>query len=49
MAKATAPTGITFLRTLGYATHLESFDDDVYLASGYFGLDHLSLLDPPNL
>jgi hypothetical protein len=44
-----APTGVTFLRTLGYATHLESFGDDVYLASGYFGIDHLSLLDPPNL
>lgn len=45
----TAPIGVSFLRTLGYATHLESFGNDVYVASGYFGIDHLSLLDPPNL
>jgi hypothetical protein len=45
----TAPIGVTFLRTLGYATHLESFGDDVYVASGFFGIDHLSLLDPPNI
>ena len=44
-----APIGVSFLRTLGYATHLESFGNDVYVASGYFGLDHLSLQDPPNL
>ena len=49
ISRPTAPTGITFLRTLGYATHLESFGDDIYVASGYFGLDHLSLLDPPNI
>jgi hypothetical protein len=48
-AKPTAPIGVRFLRTLGYATHLESFGDDVYVASGFFGVDHLSLLDPPNL
>jgi hypothetical protein len=44
-----APIGVSFLRTLGYATHLESFGNDVYVASGYFGLDHLNLQDPPNL
>jgi hypothetical protein len=49
VSKPTAPIGVRFLRTLGYATHLESFGDDVYVASGYFGLAHLSLLDPPNL
>jgi hypothetical protein len=48
-SKPSAPVGVTFLRTLGYATHLESFGDDVYVASGYFGINHLSLLDPPNL
>jgi hypothetical protein len=48
-SKPTAPVGVTFLRTLGYATHLESFGDDVYVASGYFGINHLSLLDKPNL
>jgi hypothetical protein len=49
VSKPAAPIGVTFLRTLGYATHLESFGDDVYVASGYFGVDHLSLRDPPNL
>ena len=32
---------------VGYATHLESFGDDVYVASGYFGTEHMSLNDPP--
>jgi hypothetical protein len=40
---ASAPKGIKFLRTLGYATHLEFFGDDVYVASGFFGLTHMSL------
>ena len=48
-SKPAAPTGVSFLRTLGYATHLESFGDDVYVASGYFGINHLNLLDPPNI
>jgi hypothetical protein len=43
----TAPKPVSFLRTLGYATHLESFGDDVYVASGYFGTAHMSLLEPP--
>ncbi|HEX7509448.1 MAG TPA: beta-propeller domain-containing protein [Polyangia bacterium] len=47
IAKPTAPKPIRFLRTLGYATHLESFGDDVYVASGYFGTEHMSLKDPP--
>jgi len=42
-----APRGVTFLRTLGFATHIEFFGDDVYVASGYFGLSHLSLTAPP--
>jgi hypothetical protein len=49
IAQPTAPTPVRFLRTLGYATHLESFGDDVYVASGYFGVEHMSLLDPPTL
>ena len=49
IANPAAPIGTHFLRTLGYATHLESFDEDVFVASGYFGLNHLSTLDPPNL
>ena len=49
VSKPAAPIGVSFLRTLGYATHLESFADDVYVASGYFGIEHLNLKDPPNL
>jgi hypothetical protein len=44
-----APRGISFLRTLGWASHLEFFGDDVYVASGYFGLSHLGLGDLPSL
>jgi hypothetical protein len=43
------PRGVRFLRTLGFATHLEFFGDDVYVASGYFGLFHLNLSGPPDL
>jgi hypothetical protein len=42
-----APRGVRFLRTLGFATHIEFFGDDAYVASGYFGLSHLSLAAPP--
>jgi hypothetical protein len=49
IAKPATPTPIRFLRTLGYATHLESFGDDVYVASGYFGLEHMSLTEPPTI
>jgi hypothetical protein len=47
IADPSAPKPVSFLRTLGYATHLESFGDDVYVASGYFGTEHMSLSDPP--
>jgi hypothetical protein len=49
LAKPAAPTPIRFLRTLGFATHLESFGDDIYVASGYFGLEHMSLSEPPTM
>ena len=49
LAKPAAPIGTNFLRTLGYATHLESIGDDVFVASGYFGLEHLATTDAPNL
>jgi hypothetical protein len=49
IATPAAPKPISFLRTLGYATHLESFGNDVYVASGYFGTSHMSLTDPPTL
>jgi hypothetical protein len=43
------PKPVRFLRTLGYATHLESFGDDIYVASGYFGLEHMSLTEAPTI
>jgi hypothetical protein len=48
-SKPKAPIGVSFMRTLGYATHLESFGDDVYVASGYFGLEHRNLKDAANI
>ena len=43
------PTGNKFLRTLGWASSMQAFGDDLYVASGYFGLDHLSLAAPAAL
>ena len=44
-----APAGVRFLRTLGFASHIEFFGNDVYVAAGHFGLFHLNLGDPPSL
>ncbi len=38
------PTGQQFMRTLGYATHLEFAGDTVYVAAGYFGTFQFDLL-----
>ena len=43
VSKPAAPRGVQFLRTLGYATHIEFFDKSAYVASGFFGLAHLDL------
>ncbi|HEY0708724.1 MAG TPA: beta-propeller domain-containing protein [Polyangia bacterium] len=43
------PQGVRFLRTLGYASHIEFFGDDVYVAAGHFGLTHMSLGATPSL
>lgn len=43
------PTGAKFLRTLGWGSTMEAFGDDVYVASGYFGLDHMSLAAPADI
>jgi hypothetical protein len=40
------PTGARFLRTLEWGSTMEAFGDDLYVASGYFGLDHMSLTAP---
>ena len=38
------PKGQQFMRTLGYATHLEFSGDTVYVAAGYFGTFQFDLL-----
>jgi hypothetical protein len=38
-----APSGRQFMRTLGYATHLEFGDDVAYIAAGYFGIYQMDL------
>jgi len=40
------PTGVNFLRTLGWANTMQAFGNDLYVASGYFGLNHMSLTAP---
>jgi hypothetical protein len=42
-SNAAQPRGIKFLRTLGWGSFIEFFGDDVYVATGHFGLDHLTL------
>ncbi len=37
------PTGLRFLRTLGYATHIEFAGNDAYVAAGNFGVYRLDL------
>ena len=37
------PKGANFLRTLGWGSTMAAMGDDLYVASGYFGLDHMSL------
>jgi hypothetical protein len=45
----TQPTGIQFLRTLGYATHLEFANSTAYVSSGYFGIYQMDLNTTPLL
>lgn len=49
VSKPTAPVGVQFLRTLGWGSSLEASGDDIYVASGYFGVDHLSLSAPASM
>jgi hypothetical protein len=49
IADPTAPKGVRFLRTLGFATHIEFFGDDVYVAAGHFGLFHTNLTSAPEI
>ena len=44
-----APVGQQFMRTLGYASHIEFANDVAYVASGYFGIFQMSLLGSSTL
>jgi hypothetical protein len=44
-----SPKATRFVRTLGYASHIEFFDDEAYIASGHFGLLHLDLRAPADI
>lgn len=41
-----APVGQQFLRTLGYASHIEFAGDSAYVAAGYFGIYQMKLTGP---
>ncbi len=49
VSQPAAPVGVQFLRTLGWGSSLEAAGDDIYVASGYFGIDHLSLKAPATM
>jgi hypothetical protein len=44
-----APFGVRFVRTLGWANNIEFAGQDVYVASGYFGIQHFGVGDAPAL
>ncbi|HVX97925.1 MAG TPA: beta-propeller domain-containing protein [Polyangia bacterium] len=44
-----APVGVRFVRTLGWANNIEFAGQDVYVASGYFGIQHFGVGDAPAL
>jgi hypothetical protein len=41
------PKGVRFLRTLGWASHIEFAGDDVYVTAGHFGVFHMTLSAAP--
>ncbi|MDX2019337.1 MAG: beta-propeller domain-containing protein [Deltaproteobacteria bacterium] len=43
------PMGQQFMRTLGYASHIEFAGDSAYVASGYFGVYQMKLTTAPLL
>jgi hypothetical protein len=49
VADASAPRGVRFVRTLGWSQNVEFVDADVYVASGYFGVQHFRTTDAPAL
>ncbi len=49
VSNAAAPRGVRFVRTLGWAQNIEFAGKDVYVASGYFGIQHFGVDDAPAL
>jgi hypothetical protein len=45
VSDAAAPRGVRFVRTLGWANNIEFAGSDVYVASGYFGIQHFGVGD----
>ncbi|HVZ74341.1 MAG TPA: beta-propeller domain-containing protein [Polyangia bacterium] len=49
VADASKPRGVRFVRTLGWADNVEFAGNDVYVSSGYFGVQHFGVADAPAL
>ena len=49
VASATAPKGLSFYRTLGYASGIEFAGTSAYVPADYYGTYHLDLSAPGNL
>jgi hypothetical protein len=49
VSDAKAPRGVRFVRTLGWAENIEFAGADVYVSSGYFGVQHFGVGDAPVL
>jgi hypothetical protein len=49
VANPSAPVGVRFVRTLGWANNIEFADGEVYVASGYFGIQHFGVGEKPVL
>jgi hypothetical protein len=49
VANATAPKGVSFYRTLGYASGIEFAGTSAYVPADYYGTYHLDLSAPGNL
>ncbi|HXI60771.1 MAG TPA: hypothetical protein VNO55_32145, partial [Polyangia bacterium] len=47
VSKPAAPIGVRFIRTLGWANNIEFAGSDVYVASGYYGMQQFNLGDAP--
>jgi hypothetical protein len=44
-----APVGVRFVPTNGWANNIEFADGEVYVASGYYGVEHFSVTEQPVL